>query len=71
MQVLDNLMQQRRCASDAGDVFHWRAVEIPDPDPHREFRRVAESPIVTEIGAGAGLASDGEVEAKRGLDAKG
>ena len=71
MQVLEEVVQNRGGAGDARNVLHGRAIEVADPDADRELGRVAESPIVPEVGAGAGLAGDGKVEAERGLGAEG
>src|ERR1017187_7175382 len=58
-------MQQWRGAGDAGDVFHGGAIKVPDPDANGELGGIAESPIVSEVRAGASLAGDRKCKSKR------
>ncbi len=61
-QKIKYIVEDGRCSGDTRDMSHGRAIEIAGPDSDREFWGVAECPIVTEIGAGAGLAGDREIE---------
>ena len=51
--------------------MHRRAVRVSDPNAGREFRRIAERPVVTEIRTGAGFAGDWKFKAQRRFGAKG
>src|SRR2546423_3517971 len=71
MKMLEQVMQDRTGAGDAGDLEHRCAVEIADPHANGEFRRVTKGPIVTKIRAGAGLAGHREIKPQGSLRAEG
>src|SRR5213082_3269820 len=71
MKMFEQIMENWAGACDAGYLFHRCTVEISYPNANRELRRIAQGPVVAEIGAGAGLAGDREIEAERSFSAKG
>ena len=70
VKVIEEIVENGRRAGDAGDVPHGRAVEIPHPDSHGEFRRVTKSPVVPEIRTGPGFARHWKIKTQRGFRAE-
>jgi hypothetical protein len=55
VQVVHHVAPHRRRPRDAGHVPHRTPIEVADPDPDRVAVRVADTPVVAHVLAGAGL----------------
>src|SRR5437764_14176868 len=71
VEIIENRMEDRTRAGDAGYFAHRRAVEISGPDADREFRGETDGPIIAKIRARTGFACDGIIEPQGGVHAKG
>src|SRR5947207_12481141 len=71
VEIIENRMEDRARAGDAGYFAHRRTVEISGPDADREFRGETDGPIIAKIRARPGFACDGVIETQGGVHAKG